>query len=196
MDSLTKEIIDYYYMQERNNKKSKLVDIFKHPEIKGITYLEIIKDLAISGYEIEFIKGSSKYKIKIGIDGFKLEEYSYYRLRKTALLQELEDKKIGLLKFKNEIEKLKLSSYNKAGQKVFDNKDIVEKIFESYLNKKSLSTIAEQLNTNNVQTKRGGKWYKSTVKYILENKEYVINGYVSETQFNTVQELLKSKYKK
>jgi DNA-binding transcriptional MerR regulator len=36
----------------------------------------------------------------------------------------------------------------------------------------SLREIADQLNAAGVLTKKGGKWYASTVKYILENNLY------------------------
>jgi len=36
----------------------------------------------------------------------------------------------------------------------------------------SMNLIADQLNENQVPTKRGGKWYASTIQYILNNKLY------------------------
>jgi len=36
----------------------------------------------------------------------------------------------------------------------------------------SLKAIADHLNINKISTKRGGKWYASTVQYILNNKLY------------------------
>jgi len=36
----------------------------------------------------------------------------------------------------------------------------------------SMNSIANQLNENQVPTKRGGKWYASTIHYILNNKLY------------------------
>lgn len=53
--------------------------------------------------------------------------------------------------------------------------DIVRKVFadfnELYAHTK-LSEIADALNTDEVPTQRGGKWYASTVKYILSNGIY------------------------
>jgi len=36
----------------------------------------------------------------------------------------------------------------------------------------SMQAIADYLNTNRVHTKRGGKWFSSTIHYILNNKLY------------------------
>ncbi len=36
----------------------------------------------------------------------------------------------------------------------------------------SLRGIAAQLNQRQVETKQGGRWYASTVKYVLENPLY------------------------
>ena len=37
----------------------------------------------------------------------------------------------------------------------------------------SLSEIAAGLNTDEIPTQRGGKWYAATVRYILSNAAYV-----------------------
>lgn len=37
---------------------------------------------------------------------------------------------------------------------------------------RSLRGIAAQLNQREVETKKGGRWYASTVKYLLENPLY------------------------
>jgi len=36
----------------------------------------------------------------------------------------------------------------------------------------SMGAIADRLNSEGVPTKRGGKWYASTVQYILNNRLY------------------------
>lgn len=195
MDSLTKKIIDYYYRQEKNNKKSKLTYIF-NMEVRGITYIELVNDLAKQGYEIKFIKANTKDTIQIGLLSGSLKEYSYYELKQTTLRQKIENQVSEILTLKNKIRKLEienelLKKNKKAGQKSFDNEDIIKKIFESYESGKSLGIISEQLNNNNIKTKRGGKWYKSTIKFILENKEYVKMDYVSEYRFKKINDKLK-----
>ena len=51
--------------------------------------------------------------------------------------------------------------------------EIVKWIFKLRKKKyKSLSEIARLLNEEKVPTKRGGKWYPGTIKYILENPVY------------------------
>ncbi|MFY9379474.1 MAG: recombinase family protein [Acutalibacteraceae bacterium] len=47
--------------------------------------------------------------------------------------------------------------------------EIIREIFQLHSEGFSLNKIAETLNKRNVQTKKGGKWYASTVKNILEN---------------------------
>lgn len=191
IDILTKQILDSY----KEDKKNKLSDIFVN-DLKGNTYLDLIKDLAIHGYEIEFIKGNIKSKVNVGIDDFKLDKFSYYRLNKTKLMSEVSELRNEINELKYEIKILKSNNYKKAGQKVLDDKETIQKIFEAYIQKWSLGKIADKLNESKIKTKRGGKWYKSTVKYILENREYILNGYILETQFDKVQHLLKCKYKK
>jgi site-specific DNA recombinase len=49
----------------------------------------------------------------------------------------------------------------------------IERIFKmNRYGKKSLRQIAKELNNDGVPTARGGKWYPSTVNYILKNKMY------------------------
>ena len=43
----------------------------------------------------------------------------------------------------------------------------------------SLAAIARQLNAESVPTKRGGKWYPSTVRYLLRNELYAREGAVA-----------------
>jgi len=46
------------------------------------------------------------------------------------------------------------------------------RIFEEQAQKVSLRAIARQLNADGVPTKRGGRWYAATVRYILDNPKY------------------------
>jgi len=48
----------------------------------------------------------------------------------------------------------------------------VELIYELRGQEKTLKDIATYLNANQYKTKRNGKWYPATVKYILENEVY------------------------
>lgn len=107
-------------------------------------------------------------------------------------LNEREEYLIGIIeKLDNEL--MQYRNYRKPGQKSFNNKDIVVQIFEKYFNGGSLSNIAEYLNSSGIKTKKdGGKWYKSTIKFILQNHEYVDNNYITEEVFDQVQDKLKS----
>jgi site-specific DNA recombinase len=50
---------------------------------------------------------------------------------------------------------------------------IVERIYEEYLNGTSMLKIAKMLNTEKVPSKRGGYWSQSTIKSILTNPLYI-----------------------
>ena len=53
---------------------------------------------------------------------------------------------------------------------------VVRRIFKMRKRKRTLQEIADALNTENVPTRRGGKWWPATVRYILDNPKY--RGYV------------------
>ena len=52
-------------------------------------------------------------------------------------------------------------------------KIIVKKIYEMYLNGDSMVTICKKLTKDKIPTKRGGKWSQSTIMSILENPLYI-----------------------
>ncbi|AOT68344.1 recombinase family protein [Geosporobacter ferrireducens] len=79
-----------------------------------------------------------------------------------------------------------------GGQKPLHDPETIKKIFDMYLEEnKSLQKITEELTKENIKTKRGGKWYRSTVKYILENTQYVNLGYITEDKLKRAQEKLR-----
>ncbi len=53
-----------------------------------------------------------------------------------------------------------------------DEAETVRRIFALRRGGRSPYAIAQRLNAENVPTKRGGKWYPATVRYILENARY------------------------
>ena len=53
---------------------------------------------------------------------------------------------------------------------------VIHRLFELRDDGLSLRNIALQLNQANVPAKNGGKWYASTIRYILANGLYVTNG--------------------
>lgn len=90
-------------------------------------------------------------------------------------------------------------------------KDIVNRIYEMYLNGNSMLKIARIFNSEKVPTKRGGSWSQSTIKSILtnplyvgkirygvakklENRAFSVNGeqetIIDEDTFNRTQELI------
>jgi site-specific DNA recombinase len=65
------------------------------------------------------------------------------------------------------------TSKNKELQKKDDEAAIISLIFKMKKNNHySMNEIARNLNAQNKPTKRGGKWYPSTVAYILKNSLY------------------------
>ena len=55
---------------------------------------------------------------------------------------------------------------------VANEAEIVRRIFAEFNAGASLSDIAKELNSTQIRTQRGGKWYASTVRYILSNGFY------------------------
>jgi DNA invertase Pin-like site-specific DNA recombinase len=49
---------------------------------------------------------------------------------------------------------------------------IVRQIFQLRSEREGLRSIAERLNADDVETKSGGEWHASTVKYVLDNPKY------------------------
>jgi len=49
---------------------------------------------------------------------------------------------------------------------------VVLRIFEMREDRLSLMSIARKLNNEGVPSKRGGKWYPATIRYILDNPKY------------------------
>lgn len=52
-------------------------------------------------------------------------------------------------------------------------KEIVNRVFDEYIDGKSYLSIAKTFNMENISTKRGGKWASSTIKSILHNPLYL-----------------------
>ena len=52
-------------------------------------------------------------------------------------------------------------------------KELVNKIFDLYIDGISYFKIAQKLNNENIKTKRGGRWAASTIKSIINNPLYV-----------------------
>lgn len=57
-------------------------------------------------------------------------------------------------------------------EKNLDEVEIVKAVFAMRADGMSYQKIADMLNNDNVPTKRGGKWYAATIRYITENPKY------------------------
>jgi hypothetical protein len=182
-------------------QRLKLVDVLNE-DIEGRKFFDLNIDLALKGYELRLYEGKSKYKVGMGLD--RIKAYSYYELIPTELLKENEllrnemhhiTKKSSLFieQLRDENEMLKTKQRKKSGPQSIDDKDLVKLLYKEYLNGKSLGEISSILNSSDYKTKRGGKWQRSTIKWILNSHEYVGRGYISEEAYQSVQETLKKR---
>ena len=65
--------------------------------------------------------------------------------------------------------------YSYAGGEFTINPDqaaIIRDIFNGFLTGETMAALADNLNTNEVKTAKGGQWYTSTIRYILSNGQY------------------------
>lgn len=112
----------------------------------------------------------------------------------TKLIEELKQckKEIERLEMENKKlkEQLEYSHTMPVGQKPYNDKEVIKRIFDFYAAGESLKQIADTLNSEEVKTKRNRSWHKSTVKYILGNKKYVDLEYISKKKYKKVIELL------
>jgi DNA invertase Pin-like site-specific DNA recombinase len=99
--------------------------------------------------------------------------------------------------------------YDYVDGKLVINKDeaeIIKKIYQWYLEGKSMGEIAEILITNNIPTKKQGFWAKKTISTILKNplycgylkwEKYINKGehepIIDVETFNSVQNIIKQK---
>ena len=66
--------------------------------------------------------------------------------------------------------------YDKLNNRLIPNTDeviVVNKIFDLYLEGNGMKKICNYLNSNNVPTKKGGKWSNETIRTILTNRKYI-----------------------
>ncbi len=80
-----------------------------------------------------------------------------------------------------------------AGRKEFQDHITVQNIFKAYANGESLQSIANKLNESDIKTKAGGKWAKSSVRFILLNHSYVDKNVIDEETFSNITEQMKMK---
>ena len=53
-----------------------------------------------------------------------------------------------------------------------------------YAQGKNYQEIADKLNSEEIPTKAGGAWAKSSVRFILYNESYVKKGVLTEKEYN------------
>ncbi|NMM64511.1 hypothetical protein HBE96_18015 [Clostridium sp. P21] len=97
--------------------------------------------------------------------------------------------KIKALQEQVDSSQIKLNERN-AGRKAYSNKEVIKKIYELYLEGKSLQGIVDELNRLEIKTNRNKDWSKSSIRFILLNEKNVLNGFITEDIFNRTIKLL------
>lgn len=107
-----------------------------------------------------------------------------FMLQMLGAVSELERSMIGERVHSGRVEKAKQGGYNgskipygytySAGVFVVnrDQATVIRDIFEGFVRGESMASMADCLNVNETPTATGGKWYASTVRYILTNGLY------------------------
>ena len=81
------------------------------------------------------------------------------------------------------LQKQKKHNDRNAGRKYFQDNDTVRRIFILYSSGKSFQQIANILNSEGIPTRMGGRWTKSSVRYIYNNESYLKEGVLTEREF-------------
>lgn len=151
--------------------------------------------------EIDILRDKEKI-VSIDEYNFLIKEFENQKLLTTEyrkMYENLKDKynkeqnesidKIKSLQEKIDSSELKLNERN-AGRKAYSNKEAIEKIYDLYLDGKSLQGIANELNRLEIKTNRNKDWSKSSIRFILLNEKNVLNQFVEEDIFNRAVKLL------
>lgn len=151
--------------------------------------------------EIDSLRDKEKI---VSIEEYKLliEEFENQKTLTTEYRKMYENLKNKYTKERNELinkvkelqeqldsSEIKLNGRN-AGRKAYSNKEVIEKIYNLYLDGKSLQGIANELNRLEFKTNRNKDWSKSSVRFILLNEKNIINRFIEEDVFNRAIKLL------
>lgn len=151
--------------------------------------------------EIDSLRDKEKI-VPIGEYNFLIKEFENQKLLTTEyrkMYENLKDKyskerdelidKIKELQEQIDRSEIKLNERN-AGRKAYSNKEVIEKIYNFYLDGKSLQGIANELNRLEIKTNRNRKWSKSSIRFILLNEKNLLNGFIEEDIFKRTVKLL------
>lgn len=166
-----KELVNFINTQKNVNEKlnNKNIQLSKKEEffLKKISFLED----KISNFNSREIKAKERCK----------ETISYY---------------INLInKLKSELNTLQNKKSINLGRKPFEDNNIIELMYNLYLQGNSFNKIAQYLNNNKIYTKRGGTWAKSSVSLILKNNKNIKIYLNNEKKYKKFIELLEEKKK-
>lgn len=141
-------------------------------------------DILVKNIEKEKLKTSEYKRLYYNIK----KEYNMQRNKYIDEIKKLEKQLI-------ESSEIKLNEKNSrnAGRKAYSNKEVIEMIYNYYLENKSLQHIADELNRLEIKTNRNKSWSKSSIRFILLNSKNVTNKFISQDLYNCAVELLKNK---
>lgn len=115
----------------------------------------------------------------------------FMRLKQDYELLENKYKELSRL-YEHEKAKKKEKDSRGAGRKEYTNYPVIKRIYSLYLDDHlSLKEIADTLNAEQIPTKRGGTWSKSSVRFILLNQKYNLDGIISDKDYKLISERLK-----
>lgn len=103
--------------------------------------------------------------LELELDKFKELYFKAISKNKDLIQENIKLKEINL----------KLLKKENVGRKPYSDEVNIKLMFDMYLNNYSFNDVAEFLNENNIKTKKGGCWYKSSVAFILKNNLHILN---------------------
>jgi len=110
-------------------------------------------------------------------------------IKNKEIMSENQTLRMKILEMENKIKDLQMQSCRKhnernAGRKKYLDREVVRSIFRMYARGMSYRQIADKLNYDNIPTQNGKSWAKSSVGFIINNKGYVQEGFLSEKEYN------------
>lgn len=147
-----------------------------------------VEDIAKLRQEIENIK-ADKDVIALVEYNQLMSQLDYQKTKNKILTNDI---KRADKKYKDLLDKTKKKNARGAGRKMFQDKMIIKRIYDLYLEGKSLRNIADILNDDSTEIK---KWSKSTVRFILLNKKNIELKFIDEDTYNTISELFDERRK-
>lgn len=150
--------------------------------------------------QIDTLKSTNEFQsLEITKLNEEIEKQKQLTTKSKKMYENLKDKyskerdeliyKIKELQEQIESSEIKLNERN-AGRKAYSNKEVIEKIYNLYLEGKSLQGIADELKRLEIKTNRNKEWSKSSIRFILLNEKNVVNEFIKEDIFERTVKLM------